>query len=168
MTKINIVAALDVERGYANDAGIPWNLPFDKQYYQSLIGRDAVLMGAGTYDSHETPLSNQPNFVLTHRTEPLRPGFEKVRNIDEVARYSGIVWAIGGNAVFNAALPHAEELHLTAVQEDFECTKFFPPFAHMFNMVAHWPDHTENGVTYNFTRWQSRTKLGVYNNVHQM
>ena len=64
------------------------------------------------------------------------------------------VWVIGGAAVYAETIGQAQELLLTQVVGDFDCTKFFPPYTGAFALESRSDDHQEGGVTYQFEVWR--------------
>ena len=70
------------------------------------------------------------------------------------------IWVIGGATVYRETIAEADELLLTQVLRDFECTKFFPPYQADFELESQSADHQEGGVTYRFETWQRRKPDG--------
>jgi dihydrofolate reductase len=158
---IRLIAAIDSCRGLATATGIPWHLPGDSAYFREKTSKGVIVMGRATYLEFAAPLGDGENYVLTHFTQALRPGFEAVARLEDVFdRFPDEdVWVIGGAAVYALALDLADELLLTQVYGDFECTKFFPPYD-AFTLVEFSVEHAESGVRYRFERW-SRAAAAV-------
>lgn len=116
-------------------------------------------MGRVTYESHDAPLSNRVNYVLTSRVEPLSQGFYAISDVDTLLSQKLDTWVIGGQGVFEAALPYADELYITQVNGMFDCTKFFPSFEKDFTLVAKSPIKEENGIEYQYQIWRANRLL---------
>jgi dihydrofolate reductase len=157
---IRLIAAIDVRHGLATDTGIPWRLPGDVAYFRERTATGAVLMGRATYDEFAAPLGDRPNYVLTRSPDPLRSGFEPVGDLHSFlgnpTRLDDL-WVIGGAAVFAQTIGAADEIHLTRVDGDFACTKFFPPQDHDFTRTHRSRPRKENGITYHFETWRPRS-----------
>ncbi len=153
---IRLIAAIDAKRGLATDAGIPWNLPGDVAHFRERTTSGAILMGRSTYDEFASPLHGGDNYVLTRTAAQLRPGFRPVAGLGAFRAEHGDddVWIIGGAATFSQAIVDAAELHLTQVQGDFRCTKFFPPYDRDFTLADKSGDHIENAIEYRFETWK--------------
>ena len=153
---IRLIAAIDSRRGIATDSGIPWKLPGDTAYFHDKTATGVIVMGWTTYNEFAAPLHGRENFVLTSRSEPLRTGFRPVGSFDElVADHPNQgIWVIGGAAVYAETVREADELLLTQVVGDFDCTKFFPPYRADFQLAAQGEDRQEGGITYRFETWQ--------------
>lgn len=156
---IRLIVAIDEKRGMANDHGIPWQgkLPDEIRYFRRHTQHHTVLMGLVTYKEFVAPLSDRRNLVLNDTDEALRPGFEEVRDLQEVLQNPpDDLWVIGGAGVFAQTIAQADELYITQLQGDFHCTKFFPEFESDFDRVSQSPPHTENGITYRLEIWQRK------------
>lgn len=150
---IRAIAALDTSRGIADDHGIPWQgkLPTDVKYFRDkTLSGGAVLMGYGTYTEFSKPLGGRENFVATHKPGALREGFTAVHDARAFLKITEDVWIIGGAALFAETLDLNDELYLTKLQADFDCTKFFPPYEEMFELVNESELITESGITFTF------------------
>lgn len=155
---VRLIAAIDSQRGIADDTGIPWELPTDKAFYRKQLETGLILMGAGTYKEHSSPSMGRPNYVVTHHTEPLKDGFVAVHDVDTFfAKHQGeLIQDIGGASLFEQTLKHADELVITQIDGDFHCTKFFPEFHDSFELLDQSDPVTENGVTFRFQTWHRK------------
>lgn len=150
---IRLIAAVDSKLGIANDQGVPWHLSIDLKYFRNKTMGGNVLMGFNTYKSLKAPLAGRNNFVLTHAAD-VREGFIKVSRLKEFLYQSPRdIWVIGGANVFDQTLQYANELYLTRLNKDFNCTKFFPEFESKFVRKSVSPVHFENGVHFVFEVW---------------
>ncbi|HUP26396.1 MAG TPA: dihydrofolate reductase [Candidatus Limnocylindrales bacterium] len=154
---IRFIAALDSKRGIANEQGIPWQgkIPADVKYYHQKIKGAATIMGYGMYTELSKPLVNPTNFVASQRGVKLRDGFLLVEDATEfLQKTQEDVWVLGGAALFASTLDLADELYLTQLHADFDCTKFFPIFQPGFTLVQKGADLTQNGITFHFEVWK--------------
>jgi dihydrofolate reductase len=154
---IRLIAAIDSQLGIATDSGIPWKLPGDSAYFRQKTKSGAIVMGRATYDEFASPLHERDNFVLTSASGPLRDGFQAVADLTQLraAVQDQDVWVIGGATVYSETIVAADELLLTQVLRDFDCTKFFPRYSDGFALSSRSEDHRENGVSYRFETWRS-------------
>jgi dihydrofolate reductase len=156
---VRLIAALDEKRGIATDAGIPWHLPTDQQFFVDQTTDGLILMGANTYREFEKPMHGRTNYVVTHEQGPLLSGFEAVHDVDRFFNeHAGeLIQDIGGAHLFSQTLRYADELILTQVYADFHCTKFFPEYEHAFELVQHSEMLTENGTSFRFETWHRKS-----------
>lgn len=163
---IRLIAAIDLRRGIGTDSGIPWKLPGDTSYFHDKTTTGLVLMGRATYNEFAAPLHERDNFVLTNDPGPLRTGFRAIGSLDELVMEdpNEDVWVIGGAAVYAETITEAEELLLTQVSGDFDCTKFFPPYQTEFGLVTKSDDRQDGTIKYRFETWRrlaSKSKSSV-------
>jgi dihydrofolate reductase len=148
---IRFIAAVDNKLGMADDHGIPWDLPSDRKYFRDKTLHGNVMMGSGWYKEQELPLPDRRNLVATKDPTPLRPGFERVTDAREYLQNTkDDIWVGGGAGLFASTIDLAEELYLTHIDADFQCTKFFPEFEKDFKLVSKSKPLTENGIEYYF------------------
>jgi dihydrofolate reductase len=154
---IRCMAAIDQKRGIANDHGIPWQgkLPTDVKYYHDKIKTGILLMGYGFYTELSHPYPGGINYVATSKDEKLRDGFEPVPDARAfLQKVEGDAWDLGGAALFASTIDLADELYLTKIEADFQCTKFFPEYEQNFTLVSQTPPQIENGLIFTFTVYQ--------------
>lgn len=156
---IRFIAAVDSKLGISNDTNIPWlgMLEHDRAYYEEKIKTADVLMGYGTYVKLSSPNPLVKNYVATLKTKKLRDGFITIndpkaflQNLDKN------IWVIGGAVIFSNFLYLADELYLTHVEKDFNCTKFFPEFDNEFKITSSSKELIENNIKYRFEVWNKQ------------
>lgn len=156
---MRLIAAIDERRGLATDDGIPWTLPTDQRYFVEQTSQGVILMGYRTYLEFAAPMHDRTNYVATRRTDDVRPGFVPVHDVPAfiVDHSSEVVQNIGGAGLFETTLHLADELVLTRIRADFQCTKFFPEFEGAFRRTSQSDPVTENGVSFVFETWHPRS-----------
>jgi len=155
---INLIAAIDIRRGIANDEGIPWKLPIDSHYFRAQIKGSIVIMGKRVYDELVHPFEGCNNFVLTHQVDNLREGFSLTNNLNSfIQEHSNeTIWVVGGALLYEQTLPFADQLYLTQLDTDFSCTKFFPIFSNNFILLSETPKQKENNISFSFQIWRKK------------
>ncbi len=156
---IRFIAALDNKRGIADDHGIPWQgkIPTDVAHFREKTLHGIVMMGYGWYAEQEKPLPDRINIVASSKKEKMRDGFEQATDARQFLKDAkDDVWVGGGAGLFASTLDLADELHLTLLEVDFNCTKFFPEYEDKFKKVSESDPITENGTTYRFTIWKQK------------
>ena len=66
------------------------------------------------------------------------------------------IWVGGGASLFASTIDLADELYLTLIDHDFNCTKFFPQYEKDFELLAQTKPQAENGITFRFTTWKRK------------
>lgn len=154
------MAAIDDRYGIATEQGIPWDLPADRENVHRAIKGQPVLMGYRTYQERQGPRKDGQSFVITRPNTELQDGFLPVTDIAKFLQaYKGTdsdIWIMGGAKVYAELLIEIEELYVTRVSGDFNCTKFFPKFEGLFERVSSEPQQIENGVNFHYEFWQQK------------
>lgn len=154
---ISLIAAIDSKRGIANDKGIPWDLPTDREYYRDRVHNGSVIMGMATYREMSVPINRKPQLVATRKNSKLRPGFTSVSDARKfLSETKEEIWVIGGAGLFASTIDLADELYLTLIDKDFHCTKFFPEYKSIFELAGQSESSSENGIKYQFTTWRRK------------
>jgi dihydrofolate reductase len=157
---IRFIAALDKKMGIADDQGIPWLglLPLDEKYFRDKTLGGTLLMGYGEYLKKKRPFSERRNLVATTRDIRLREGFEKISDARKfLSSTTEDIWVSGGAGLYTSTLDLADELYLTQIDYDFDCTKFFPDYQELFKLHFKSKSYLENEISYHFEIWRKLT-----------
>jgi dihydrofolate reductase len=127
---ITLVAAMSLNRAIGNNGVIPWRFPRDMLRFRDLTIGKTVVMGRKTYESLPSryrPLPNRRNLIIT-RQQLTFPGAEVLGNWEQVLELSKNtdVMICGGEEIYRLALPDADKIILTVVQQEFSGDSFFP------------------------------------------
>lgn len=116
---------------------LPWPepIPADWEHLEKVTKGKKMIMGRRSYEDKHRVSSEAGNFVLSNQDDlELEDNFTHVSSLDEALELSkneDEVFVIGGEGVFETALPKCQTLYLTKVLQDFEGDTFFPEFGHL-------------------------------------
>ncbi len=129
---VTIVAAVARNGVIGAGGGLPWHLPDELRLFKETTLGHVLVMGRRTYESIGKPLPGRTTVVVTRRPD-WSPGAEAVvvaHGIDEaLTRARAIdeeVFVVGGGELYAAALPLADRLLLTHVDQEPEGDTMFP------------------------------------------
>ncbi len=129
---ITLIAAVsnNLAIGYQNKL-LYW-LPDDMKRFRTLTTGHTIIMGRLTFESFpKGALPNRRNVVLTRSNIEI-PGAEVFSSLDSAlasCSSSEDIYIIGGASVYSQALPYADRLCLTEVDDTPEnADAFFPSF----------------------------------------
>ena len=142
MPHIAIIATLGARaRALGKNNELLWHLPEDLKHFKELTTGHPVIMGRKTWESlpeKVRPLPSRTNIIVTRDpvyeargasvAGSLVAAIEKARESDG----AGEIFVIGGGEIYAAALPYADRLYLTLVDDDAEGDVFFPPYEAVF------------------------------------
>lgn len=125
---ISIIVATDRNNLIGKDNDLPWRIPADLAYFKKVTMGSTIVMGRKTYESIGKPLPNRRNIILS-RQEFHADGCETLHSLEEVQHLNKDdeeLFIIGGAHIFKEALPIADLLYLTYIDEEFEGDTYFP------------------------------------------
>jgi dihydrofolate reductase len=107
---------------------LPWHLPEDLAHFRKVTAGGTVLMGRLTWESLPAkfrPLPGRRNLVLTRQPGWAAPGAEPVATIGDALDH-GELWVIGGAQAYEAALPYADRVVRTELEQAFAGDVYAP------------------------------------------
>ncbi len=132
MTKqhLSILVAMARNRTIGLDNALPWRIPEDMKHFKSLTMGHHMIMGRKTYDSIGRPLPGRTTVVVTRSRDLKIEGCVVAHSLDEaIAACAGDeIFVVGGAEIYAQALPLADTLYVTEIQQDAEGDAHFPEF----------------------------------------
>lgn len=122
---------MDQSRLIGRDNGLPWHLPADLKHFKAVTMGKPIVMGRKTFESIGRPLPGRRNIVISRNPGYSAPGCEVFTRLDEaLAALVDVeeVAIIGGMVIFTLALPLANRMYLTEIDDTFEGDAWFPAF----------------------------------------
>ena len=143
---INVIAAVARNRAIGLDNKLLYWLPNDLRRFKTLTTGHTIVMGRRTFESlPKGALPNRRNIVLT-RSQQQFPGAETFPTLTAAlaaCQTDEEVYIIGGASVYRQALPLADRLCLTEIDDTpQEADAFFPDYSDWVveREEAHEPD----------------------------
>jgi dihydrofolate reductase len=164
-----MIAAIDKENGIGKNNDIPWHLPEDLRYFQSVStgdgknGRNVVIMGRITWESipkNYRPLKNRINIVVSSQTVDscdhiCRNLNQALNSVKEMVNINEI-FVIGGEMLYRDAIDRKEcqKLYITRINKDFNCDRFFPEIdEEVYKLTSKSLDYIKEDIKYNFLEY---------------
>lgn len=130
--KLSIIAAMNHRRVIGINNTLPWSLPIDLRYFKKQTKNHAIIMGRKTYESIQRPLPMRHNIVITTQETWQQPGTHAVDSLERAITLAHTLsdqakhFIIGGESIYQLALPLANEIHLTVVNNQTSGDRHFP------------------------------------------
>ena len=129
---ISIIAAVARNRAIGYENKLIYWLPNDLKRFKALTTGHTIIMGRNTFLSlPKGALPNRRNIVLT-RSQKAFPGCDVYASLEDALAHCDKdedVYIIGGASVYCQALPLADRLCLTEINDTPEkADTFFPPY----------------------------------------
>lgn len=104
------------------DGTLPWHIPADLKHFKALTSGKPMIMGRKTFDSLPGQLPGRRHIVLTRSTRWQAEGAEVAATIDQALDLAGDgeVMVIGGAAIYDAFMPHADRIELTQIHAEYD------------------------------------------------
>ena len=121
---VSIIVAVADNGVIGRDGGLPWRISSDLKTFRRLTMGKPLIMGRRTFQSLKKPLDGRDNIVVTRSADYRPEGAIIARDFDAALavahecarrRRADEIVAIGGAAVFEAALPIATRIYKTEV-----------------------------------------------------
>ncbi len=149
MISIIVVVGKNREIGYKNR--LLWALPKDMQRFKKITIDHKVVMGDRTFESIGTALPRRENIVVSLNDAYKAEGCE-VKNsleglLEEYKESEEEIFIIGGGTIYNLALPFADKLYITVVDDSPKADTFFPDYCD-FKTVVNKDAGIDNGIGY--------------------
>lgn len=163
MYKLALIAAIANNNAIGFENKLLYWLPNDLKRFKELTTGHTIIMGSNTFRSlPKGALPNRRNIVLS-RKEKEFPGCETFSSLEEaLANCNGteLVYVIGGEMLYRAALPLADILCLTEIDDTPEkADAFFPEFTRsdweIIEQEEHTPDE-KHAFNYRFVTYLRR------------
>ena len=153
---VSLLVAVARNGVIGRDNALPWRLRSDLRRFKALTMGKPILMGRRTFDSIGKALPGRRSIVLTRDRGFSVSDVATVHDWEEAlaaAADAPELVVIGGNAVFDLALPHANRIYLTEVEAAPEGDVVFPGFDRSrFRETLRQPhpagEHDEHPFTY--------------------
>jgi dihydrofolate reductase len=129
--QLELIVALAANGVIGRGGTLPWRLPDDLKHFKTMTMGHPILMGRRTYESIGKPLPGRRSIVVsTTMTTAPAPGVEVVCSLDDAVRLvaAAPAFVIGGAALYEAALPRCNRVHLTELDVPVDGDTFFPAF----------------------------------------
>lgn len=124
-----IVAIAKGNNGIGLENKLLWDIKEDMKHFKNVTMGKTVVMGANTFLSIGRLLPGRKNVVLTSNPSKFNvEGLQFASSVEEVLELSKNedVIIIGGDSIYKQFIDHADVLHVTEVEGNFEADTFFP------------------------------------------
>ena len=158
-----LIAACGRGRVIGIDNRLPWHLPEDMKFFRETTRGKPVIMGRKTWESLPDafrPLPGRANIVVSRNPGYQASGGQVVGSLPEAlaaATGADIAFVIGGAELYRQALPIADRLLLTEIDQDYPGDAFFPAFTtDDWSEASRAPQTSASGLPFAFVTYERR------------
>ena len=132
-----LLAAVGANLVIGRDGNMPWHLPQDLAHFKATTMGHTMVMGRKTYDAIGRALPGRRTIVITRQPGWHAPSVEVAHSLSEAFALAGPteVFVVGGSEIYRQAMPFADRMMLTEIDQAPEGDTFFPAFA-----PEHWQE----------------------------
>lgn len=159
---LGMIWAQDAAGGIGLDGDMPWHLPEDMAHFRSATRGFPVLMGRVQWESLDPkfqPLPGRENIVMTRDENYDAPGAQVVTDLEQALTLVADRWAwvIGGGQIYRQAMPFADELVVTTIDQTFLTDVNAPELGPHWHAVERTPTtgwtESKTGTRFAITRY---------------
>lgn len=127
--QLSLIAAMTRNRVIGRDNQMPWHMPADLQHFKALTLHKPIIMGRKTFDSLGRALPKRRNIVLSRSGQSAAAGIEVFGSLEQALSELSAepeVMIIGGQTLYEQALPLAQRVYLTVIEAELVGDAYFP------------------------------------------
>ncbi len=126
---IAIVAAMTRGRVIGIGDSLPWNIPDETRHYRKLVNGKTIILGRKTFEAMKGNLPGLNKIVISRSTVQVE-GAELCGTFEEALEksraYGSDAFVLGGQSIFELAMPYADMMFISYIKKDYEGDRFFP------------------------------------------
>lgn len=138
---ISMIAAMDRNYLIGDGDKIPWHIPEDFKYFKEQTLGKPIIMGRTTFESIHAMRGSDPqsgpalpkrrNIIITSDTDYTAQDCDICHSIEDTLTIAkdhtdSEIMVIGGGAIYEQFLPHADRLYVTWINGDYSGDTYFP------------------------------------------
>jgi dihydrofolate reductase len=132
---ISIIAAVAANGVIGDNNQLIWHIGDDLRRFKQLTTGNVVVMGRKTFDSIGRALPNRMNIVVS------RQASLEIEAQARVALPDAEIFIIGGGEIYRQAMPLAQQLYITHVEQSPSGDTLFPDINPAQWLVTHSQQH---------------------------
>jgi len=130
-SRLSLIVAMAKNRTIGINNTLPWRIPEDLKHFKALTMGHHMIMGRKTFDSIGKPLPGRTTVVVTRNQQLKIAGCVMAQSLPEAMTACGNddeIFVVGGAELYALALPLANKMYVTEIQQDVAGDAFFPQF----------------------------------------
>ncbi len=161
MKKISIIVAMSDNYVIGLKNKLPWHISADLKNFKNITLGNPIIMGRKTYDSIGKPLKDRDNIVISRDNSLKIDGVEVVDSLEKaifMTAEAPVTFIIGGEQIYQIALPIATHMYVTKVEGNFEGDAYFPDYNQQeWREVGREDLITDDNLKFSFLKYERIT-----------
>ncbi|MBA3007833.1 MAG: dihydrofolate reductase [Proteobacteria bacterium] len=128
--EVIIIAAMAANRVIGRGNTIPWHIPAELQWFKATTMGHTLIMGRKTHESIGRPLPGRSTIVISRDKNCCFSGCTTVQSLNQaldLCTGREQVFIAGGAQIYTLALPLADTIILSVLDQEVAGDTFFPP-----------------------------------------
>lgn len=156
---LSLIVAVAQNNVIGKDNKLIWHISEDLKRFKEITSGKTIIMGRKTFESLPGVLPNRKHIIVT-RDKNYKVNSDNVTIvhnlnslIDQYKNCDDEVFIIGGAEIYKQALPYADKLYLTKINNFFDGDTFFPEINYDYFKVEYTSEDFidgKSGITYKF------------------
>jgi len=159
--KISIIVAMSDNYVIGLKNKLPWHISADLKNFKNITLGNPIIMGRKTYDSIGKPLKDRDNIVISRDNSLKIDGVEVVDSLEKaifMTAEAPVTFIIGGEQIYQIALPIATHMYVTKVEGNFEGDAYFPDYNQQeWREVGREDLITDDNLKFSFLKYERIT-----------
>ena len=125
---VSIIVAVALNGVIGDKNALLWHIKEDMRFFRQKTTGHPVIMGRKTYESLGRPLPKRTNVVISRTIDKIE-GCEVAHSLEEaIAMFDAKeeIFIIGGAQIYAQALPLADRLYITQLEQSYQGDTSFP------------------------------------------
>jgi dihydrofolate reductase len=128
---LSLIVAATENGVIGKDGKMPWRLPAESAYFKKTTLGHPVITGRKNYEAMGRPLPDRLNIVVSRQPDyRVESGVVVVHSLDEALALPAVknapeAFVIGGQQLYDLAMPLADKLYLTTIHTEINGDTFF-------------------------------------------
>jgi dihydrofolate reductase len=121
--RISLIVAMAKNRVIGANNRIPWHVPGEQKLFKQITMGHHIVMGRKTYESIGKLLPGRTTVIVTRQTGYAVPGAIIAHSLQDAVNAAARdqeIFVIGGAEIFRDALPSADRIHLSVIDQEPE------------------------------------------------
>ena len=163
--QLSLIVAYALNRVIGRDNTLPWKLPSDLAHFKRTTLGHPVIMGRKTWESLGRPLPGRRNIVISRNPQYEAAGAQCVTSLAlaiDAVQDAEQAFVIGGAQIYQEALPFAQYVIATEIQENVAGDAFFASLDKQCwseTSRTHYPP--ENGLSFDVVQYAKIGDQGI-------
>lgn len=133
-----LIAAVNKKNTLGLDGSMPWHCPEDWKFFKRMTMGQKLIMGRKTYQGLPKVLKGRDILQVSRKEGPIHDLDSYLKDY----KNEQDLFIAGGGEIYNMAMPYADKIYLSIINDDTMGDTFFPEIPSAFKLKDKIPFET--------------------------